>query len=461
LYCLCGRCPGYIPIRLTPHHISSRLFQGNIRNSWESGSDTFLRSPHVATAAIAEPLRKAWSSWLGNITANVPSGNSSLTSSVLGLSLDVRSQRYPNADIRTVRVPTQIPVVRTVCVPTQGLEANDDTLMFPVLPEYDYWYWTVQTMLDSGMGTYGNGPVLPKALPNSVGSYWIAPMNTSFGSLSLKTTWVELSEEFGSTTAGLAILFPPTNDTVGGVSLSCTIDARWAQGQNWVTSSAFGWDKAISLDPMQATPDQMRPNRYKDQHLFAPKDNMTWRRIFTSPEYLESLTPPLSNGSTLNTLESLLLLNIPKITDIWYPGEAHFSNSSPTLVPFVEQTISSMVVDGLSRTGSHLQRSPITTLIQLTMGSTTTEITRLTPGISEDGRSTTPMRMETSVEGYAYLFTGFPMYLSAAVLLAHSFIALLHTAWVLRTRKTSNREHSRDNCTCSKLSPCWVMLREY
>jgi hypothetical protein len=46
--------------------------------------------------------------------------------------------------------------------------------------------------------------------------------------------------------------------------------------------------------------------------------------------------------------------------------------------------------------------------------------------------------METSIAGYAYLFTGFTMYLAAAVLLAHSCIALLYIARVLWTQTTSS-----------------------
>jgi len=57
------------------------------------------------------------------------------------------------------------------------------------------------------------------------------------------------------------------------------IDARWAVGQSWLTSSANAWDRAVSLEPMQATPATIRVVPYNDYKLFAPVDDGNWRRI--------------------------------------------------------------------------------------------------------------------------------------------------------------------------------------
>src|SRR5271155_4518976 len=85
------------------------------------------------------------------------------------------------------------------------------------------------------------------------------------------------------------------------------------------------------------------------------------------PEYLSSLTPPVNNLTNITTLDSLFLRGIPRIAQTWYPNGSHFSNTSATLVPFVEHVISTLVVDGIARTGSYLQRSPIETLMSFTM----------------------------------------------------------------------------------------------
>src|SRR5208282_1347495 len=130
--------------------------------------------------------------------------------------------------------------------------------------------------------------------------------------------------------------------------ISCTVDARWAQAQNWITSSVTGWDKAVSLEPMQATPSQLRPppagDYYPDPRLFAPKNDSTWRRIYATSEYLNALTPPVNIQSNVTTLESILLRSIPKVINVWYPNDSHFSNSSSTLIPFIEHVISTVMV---------------------------------------------------------------------------------------------------------------------
>jgi hypothetical protein len=300
---------------------TTRALQGNIRNGWEAGSETFMESPHVATAALEEPIRQAWSMTLRNITGNVPWGSTGFDNATS----DFRTRRYPNADIRTVQVETQIAVIRTVCIPTQNLSSSDSLFPFPVLPEYDFWYVHQEDSLGSGVGAYGNGPALPYGLPTPIGSLWLDAMNSTDGSIALTSTWVSLPDEFGSATTGLALLFPPKADRAG-MAISCTIDARWAQGQNWVTASVAAWDKSISLEPMQARPSHLRPppasDIYPDPRLFAPTDDGTWRRIYATPEYLDALTPPIDDHSNQTTLESILLRSI----NTWYPGYYQFSN---------------------------------------------------------------------------------------------------------------------------------------
>src|SRR5271155_795712 len=90
-HCAAG---GYVPLKahydnlninplmdfsfIVTDNVTTRVLQGNIRNSWETGSESFMQSPHVATGALEEPIRQAWSLALRNITANVPSGSAAL-----------------------------------------------------------------------------------------------------------------------------------------------------------------------------------------------------------------------------------------------------------------------------------------------------------------------------------------------------------------------------------------------
>jgi hypothetical protein len=45
--------------------------------------------------------------------------------------------------------------------------------------------------------------------------------------------------------------------------------------------------------------------------------------------------------------------------------------------------------------------------------------------------------METSVDGYSYLISGFAVYFAAASLFLYVMLALLHVLWILWTRRTS------------------------
>jgi hypothetical protein len=194
---------------------------------------------------------------------------------------------------------------------------------------------------------------------------------------------------------------------------------------------------------MQSTPFAKRDlpaidGRRYGTRLFTPSNDSNWRRILATSEYLNALTPPINNLTNVTTLDYILMRSIPKITSTWYPMEPHFSNSSATLVPFIEHIISTLVVDGIARTGSHLQRSPVKTLQSLTIQpASAIGITKPENGFP-DIESTTSMRMDTTVQGYAYVLYGFPSYLATAILSLHILIALSDTIWILWTRRTSS-----------------------
>ena len=148
-----------------------------------------------------------------------------------------------------------------------------------MLPEYDFWYRRVEEGDGIGEGTYGNGSGRVTDLPEEMENIWrIAPSDQT---LSIKSLWFPLSEDFGSATTGLVLLFPPTTTTLGE-AISCTLDARWAIGQSWPTSSTNALDRAVSLEPMHGTRliTRLAPNL--DTWLFAPVDDGNWRRIIAT-----------------------------------------------------------------------------------------------------------------------------------------------------------------------------------
>jgi len=290
-----------------------------------------------------------------------------------------------------------------------------------------------------------NGPVRSYPLSQPLGKIWGSPSNTS---ISLKSTWVTLPPEFNSTTAGLVLLFPPVNNTVKGRAISCSIDARWAQGRNWAINSDLGswqWETSNHLVSTQSLPLETRyfPTAGTPD-MFLPKNDSSWRRIQASTGYFEGTTPQIDNQSATTSLESILMDGIATLfSDSWTQD---FSNSSLFLIPFIEHIIATVVADSIARTGSYLQQStydiygglfshPGQDFCDL-QSKTAVNVTSLEPYPSGSAGSS-PMIMKTSVEGYAYVISGFTMYIAVISLMSHVIMALMHIALVLRTRRTS------------------------
>jgi hypothetical protein len=398
--------------------LTKGTLQGNIRNDWQEGSETWTQSPHAATAAIEEPVREDWS--FGLLSRR-----------------QTNAIRYQYSDSRRVQVQTQIPFVRTACVPTTNLTSDESTLPFPVLPEYGHWYDQpiISSGPDAGSGAWSIGPLKQSTLSECFGDIW-GNLNTTSDGLNFKSQWTPLSSDFGSATTGLALVFPPSDITTGGMAISCTVDARWANGTNWMSFSQSSWGWAEFYTPMQSSSFQPASNT-----LFNPVNDSTWRRITTFSDYLAATTPVISNN--LTTLEDIINRTIPNFIDI-NSLKDYFHNDSMTLVSLVEHITSTLLVDAIARTGSNLQSTM--SFIQANIESSSDSATGITgpalvppPGSTDTGPNATItwMKMETSISGYAYMMSSFTSYLAIVVLLTHSLIALCHTVCILWTRKTS------------------------
>jgi len=416
---------------------SARLLEGNFRTTWEFRSETWTQAPHRATAAIEEIIRQLWTYCLRYISVKP-------------------ADRFWFSDTRTVEVYTQIPTVRTVCIPSVTVSANDTVLPFPILPEYDFWYsnqtdrivWDGYDGTITDPGRFGQGPWEWQSIGESFGRLWTPASNFSGieGFSLVKTTWLTLPSDFGSTTAGLAILFPPSGNSTKGRAVSCSIDARWASGRNWATSTqpAWQWERSSVLVPMKSTIESTRQfGTQEGIDLFLPKNDSTWSRISASLDYLQGLTPPISNTSTTTTLEKLLTDGILTVFD---PMNLNFSRSSIYFTPFIEHVISTVVVDAIARTGSYLQQ-PIYDIYSGILDhvgdgfcdplSATAVSREALEQYDATGNSSVPMVLETSVDGYAYQLSGGTMHFAFFLLILHTVIAFGHVCWILYTRRTS------------------------
>ena len=393
--------------------VSMRSIQGNTRNDWQVGSETWAATAHVATTAIEEPLRQAWSFWLR------------------GISIGPNAWRYGYSNLRTVQVHTQFPVVRTACVPNLDLPFDTSTLPFPVLPEFDYWY--THEITNDGQGTYGNGPVYPISVKTAFDTLSNATQNRTVWYKSISSTWIEPSTELGSASAGVLFLFPALESGLS-MALSCTVDARWANGTGWAAGATSDWGGAGYIQPMQIYPSYTRAPGFESR-LFVPVNNTAWKRIAINSDFFAAMTLWENSTGSSNPLLMTLEDSIPHLINTAYP-ERYFSNHTANLVPFVEQVLSTFFVDSIARTGSYLQRSSTETLLNLasdphsTIGLTGPSLEIVA---STAANPTTIMRMDTFVQGYSYLLSGFTSFLAIILLMLYCAIALGHTIWILRS----------------------------
>ena len=105
-------------------------------------------------------------------------------------------------------------------------------------------------------------------------------------------------------------------------------------------------------------------------------------------------------------------------------------------MPFVEQVLSTFFVDSIARTGSYLQRSSTDTLLGLAGDAHSTtglQGPALDLVASTPGNPTTGMSMDTNVQGYSYLLSGFTTYLAIIMLMLYCTLALAHTILILHS----------------------------
>ena len=104
-----------------------------------------------------------------------------------------------------------------MCTPMQELEKKSDKFLFPILPSNASWRGS----------QYENGDMKSFELKN----LQVHLKNDS----ELRATWAALPPEFGSSTAGVALVARNDSLTMG---CGCAIDARWAKGTIFTDTDA-------------------------------------------------------------------------------------------------------------------------------------------------------------------------------------------------------------------------------
>lgn len=246
-----------------------------------AGSTSFLTqmpTPNATATLLSESIRSRWA-----------------------FNIRFLADNWQWSGICRAKVNSTIPVVRAACIPSVDISRQPgDTLAlaFPVLPEDKFWHEGSLSL------RYANGPSATYHLPKSmleINQGNSKPNKTS--SLLVGTHWLELPDTFASSSIGLVLLLSDglsSSNSRFSHALSCSVDARWAVGENTVTTSQADWAWGGYSGTTQSVVSSRRPSYddYGSVRLFLPVNDGSWRRVAISKQWADALTPSLADRGT-------------------------------------------------------------------------------------------------------------------------------------------------------------------
>jgi hypothetical protein len=272
--------------------------------------------------------------------------------------------------------------------------------------------------------------------------------------------WVSLPDTNIRTTKGRQIGFPsafmavrvPYNIRDGfaqnAAFFACSVDARWARGNNVGTGLTGDTDIMMQYGNI----DRIRkptPGLGSDiQESFLPIEGPDWRTVSIDDDWLSTLTPRISKGSdTWSTLASAF-------TDAGFDNSTGIVNQWTSLGTTIENTIATIVVDGMSRVGLSDNGGNMYQVMNRYDwinwdGDRSENWNRMLrgedviqPPSGTDAANITRLEWTVTVSGLAYKADGLPYYLALSVLILHTLLATLHIIHMLWTRQSSDTWHS-------------------
>ncbi len=293
---------------------------------------------------------------------------------------------------------------------------TDLSIQFPLLEPFETWS--------------GKLFVLPK-------NYWTensTSIDTSVQWINVPTTPVPTSDGDSATVYASALLtsqIPRGMNTIPASIMTCSIDARWAPGK--IISSGV---LVPVLDPehLRAPSEQDQP--YHTAHGFLPKDDGSWQSISLSTEWLYALTPiiesKVGNRTTLTTLfETIGLIN----------GSNGFPNID-LVYSVAANAIATLVTDGISRIGLHLQaNNPTISACYINpedysaffSGNQDNPSYTYPPPVGASDANQTQMRWYMTISGLSYKADSSASQLALLLLFTYTAMVLAHTVWVIWT----------------------------
>jgi hypothetical protein len=369
---------------------------GNIRDGQGA---TFLVQPHAAAAAI---LQQAATDWWKALTSP-------------------RRVKASLIDDRQVVAHAKSPIVSTRCAGPKALSASDKSVSLP----------TIKGRFDFG-----------------------EPADFAFeGILSapsdhLQFDWVQLPADYGAASIGAIFQSPWTAGNASRLVLGCTAQAGWVPTNVQTDSYTFwsGWY------PWNVSFGERTPAWIKGS------SSPTNGRIALGEAWLKMLTPKVPQigpGAEVwqpSTIESILAgaeitatnpaTKASSAVKEWIESDTGGRGKTA----YMESVISSLLVDGLSRTGSHLVfdtnsssshwplswYAPLPDFEQQILGGRTAF-----KAPEASASDIVKLHMKMTITGFA-LQQSLSGYLAMGVLSIHMIMATAHVIWVICNKRTSS-----------------------
>lgn len=355
---------------------------------------------------------------------------------------------------------------------------------FPYLPLFQEHQYTNKDVSDSPVPEIHTISAINVSLPHysalngSISSEWIPVPHDELPTLSNGTQ----GQTFPS--AMMAIRLPFPNSTSSGQTLTCSIDARWAQGTFVQLGTQTAINHKLGLLRSRTNRDLISVSegltstgrRQAGARPFSPIDDGSWRTVNLSNEWLQAITPRVMAGETNNTaamstigdlLIDTLLFSESSTVDqgigwfrdqcnfhgnstlqMWQPKNGSSSDCMAQVSTRAEIIITAVVLDAMSRVnspsdlGGHVNES-VSVGAWLDDGTQYDALLRRKASSQKyNGGDNDPThvtcRWEVFISGYAYTVNGVAGILSLTILYLYIAIVVCHIGLMLWRRESSD-----------------------
>ena len=245
--------------------------------------------------------------------------------------------------------------------------------------------------------------------------------------------------------AFMTIQIPYPGSTTQGTVFTCSVDARWAEGNNVGTNVDSTTDIFLQHGEVDSN-----AAMFAWTDMIIPVDDGTWRTVDLDISWLQALTPALNRSA--NT-ESTDTLQLPGWTTLSYLfQQAGYDNSTgdvnhfSDLGQFTEMILALLVADGMSRIGLTQNSGTVNQIGAFgtnyipwlpdwnsVVSALLSGGSAISPPDPMDG-PTTSLDWTVFIDGYSYSADSNAYYLALTVVFLYMALALTHILYTLCKR---------------------------